>query len=66
MFAVLLFSDWSKVRPILPFTVASCAMALITNSSSYFSSGLAISVGLRLMKSVNLISFPAACFNDMS
>ena len=33
MLAVLVFSDWSKFRRIRLFTVASCAMALMTNSS---------------------------------
>ena len=34
VFVVLLFSDWLKNRPMRSLTVASCAMALMTNSSS--------------------------------
>ena len=55
--SVFLSSDWLKIRPIRPFTVANCAMALMTISSSLFSAGSAFSVGFRLKKFDEFDSF---------
>ena len=57
------FTDWLHTRPMRLFTVASCVMALMTNSFSQFSPSSAFSVGLHLMKSVNLNSSPAVYFS---
>ena len=54
VYRLLFVRAFVLVRPLRPFTVASCAMALMTILLRNFFSSYVFSVGLQLMRSVNL------------